>query len=152
MSSKTAVKKKAATAAKAVKKAAPVKAEKPAKEVKPAVAKVVAAPAKTDYEIETDAYFPPRMRAVSQGRQYPFASIAVGQSFFEPTEPVDELLYSDKAEAELERQSLLKRTTNRVSAAKRRFMKLNPGGGYQFAMRALNDPDKGWGVRVRREA
>jgi len=155
MSSKTVVKKKAVAAkpATAKKTAAPktVFDKRITKSVAPiqsdAPAKTVAA-----FEIEDNAYFPPRMRTSTGGKQYPFGLLEVGKSFFEKAEEVDPSLYTSEEEAAKDQKMNLDRVVNRVSGAKRRFMKANPGQGYVFAIRTLNDPAKGLGVRVRREA
>lgn len=137
--------------------AEPAQAKKVTTTKKPAVAKAVAtvapvAPTSSKFEIEDGAFFPPRTRASRGGRAYPFGTLAVGQSFFEKADEVDPAFYSSAEEAAKDQKANLDRVVNRVSGAKRRFMRSNPEAGLVFAIRTLTDPDKGQGVRVRREA
>lgn len=76
------------------------------------------------------------------------AAMPVGASFLEPVEVLDTI--KDPAEREKVFKEKARIVSNRLSGAIRRFKKNNPEG-FEFAMRTVDDPALGTGVRVWRQ-
>lgn len=130
------------------KKAAASKPKKSVAKAAPKVATSNDAASTTDYRIENDAYFPGRGHNLA--KTYPFALLAIGQSFFEAAAHVDTSNYVDASEADKAWKESAGRAQNRLQAAKRTYTK--NGGEGVFSIRMLNDPKLGWGARCKRMA
>jgi len=76
------------------------------------------------------------------------AAMPVGASFLEPVEIPATI--KDPAEREKVFKEKARTVSNRLSGAIRRFKKNNPEG-FEFAMRTVDDPALGAGVRVWRQ-
>lgn len=76
------------------------------------------------------------------------AAMPVGASFLEPVEIRDTIKDADERDKVFKEKA--RTVSNRLSGAIRRFKKNNPTG-FEFAMRTVDDPDLGTGVRVWRQ-
>ena len=76
------------------------------------------------------------------------AAMPVGASFLEPVAVPDTI--EDSAERQKVFKENARTVSNRLSGAIRRFKKRNPEG-FAFAMRTVDSPDLGTGVRVWRQ-
>lgn len=98
----------------------------------------------TAFTLESDIAIPPR--ATSAGKAaYPFASMAVGQSFLVAVEKVDPDLYVDAAEVAAANREAKEKVSNRMSGAIRRFAKTHPH--VKLTMRTVDE-----GIRIWRAA
>jgi hypothetical protein len=134
---------------KAIKAAKPAKAkgeaEAPKKEEKPVAP--AAAPAQSGFTLEDNVPVPPRAYRGGGGvSPYPFAQMKEEQSFF-VSAAIDTSFYVDAAEAKKAQLDEVRRVSNRLVGAARRFARKNPG--YTFSVRAVEE-ERGHGVRVWR--
>lgn len=101
------------------------------------------------FKFETGLPVPPLARGSRSSKTADMlAAMPVGASFLEPVTIPDSI--KDETERERAFKESARSVSNRLSGAIRRFKKNNDG--YEFAMRTVNDPVNGVGVRVWREA
>lgn len=91
-------------------------------------------PNATSFKLVDDVQLPPRIRK-GGASPYPFASMAIGQSFMVAA-VIERSIYSSEEEADKAQNEECRKVANRLSGAVRRFTKHNTG--YKFAVRTVS--------------
>jgi len=113
-----------------------------------AAAKAKTATAAPAFKFDTNLPVPPMTRGARTSETADkLKAMPVGASFLEPVAAPDTI--KDEGERDKVFKEKARTVSNRLSGAIRRFKKNNPEG-YEFAMRTVNDPALGQGVRVWR--
>lgn len=101
-----------------------------------------------EFTFDTGLGVPPMTRgARTSETSAKLQAMPVGASFLEPVEVPAAI--KDAGEREKVFKEKARSVSNRLSGAIRRFKKANPEG-YEFAMRTVDTPEMGTGVRVWR--